>query len=77
MIKNSIAFIWVGWKKLAERLNLITASVIFALIYLIVIGVYAILAFPARWLAAKKHQPSSWRKKKYQVPTQEKLERQF
>lgn len=75
-IKAAWKFFYRDWMAFAHALGKINSIIILSLLFIFVIGPYAIIRMV--FVRKQRHaQASFWLEKKYNEPTQEILERQF
>ncbi|MFA6254830.1 MAG: hypothetical protein WC675_02200 [Patescibacteria group bacterium] len=81
MINNPFKTIYAYWMKFVHYWGIVNSYIIFSLIYLVFIGIYAIINFCLKiikiFFGARKKPSTYWLAKKYEKPTVEILERQF
>lgn len=69
--------VMIFWKKLSTKINEAISMAVFAMIYFIVIGIYALVAFVIKLLKLNSQQSAGWHNKFTRLPTLENFKRQF
>lgn len=66
-----------GWMKFARKIGEFNSKVVLGLLFILVIGVYAILKRLISFFIRKKNDQSYWIEKSWEQPTLETFKRQF
>ncbi len=68
--------IFKAWKAFGHMLGLVMSKVIFTVLYIVGVGVYAIIAFIIRFFSSSHSSKSTWRSKE-DPPTWESMSHPF